>query len=173
MLYNLFFAKQKNSLEKGVKIHKTLELLFTSKKPDDILTSYIFSCLEDNSKKVIINFIQSNLYKSIINSDKVFTEIPIHVGNDFNKKYNVYDNKDNLEKDTKFIRIDLLTIKKNQINIIDYKTDNKPESDIKNLAPSYQMQLKKYTKAVSLLWKDHIINSYIIWLKNCSYLKVT
>ena len=60
-------------------------------------------------------------------------------------------------------RVDLLVIKDNEVIIIDYKSDSKPNLTV--IPPKYIQQLSLYKRVFTEIYPDKQIKCKIIWLE--------
>ena len=63
-------------------------------------------------------------------------------------------------------RIDLLVVGKNNVDIIDYKTDSNPPKTPKEVPSIYLNQMYNYYEAVKNIYPGYFIRSFFIWLHN-------
>ncbi len=103
--------------------------------------------LRDSAKEHILNFSDSDIYQEAL-SMKIYKEYPFFVK----------------EGDT-YIQgvIDFLAINEKEIILLDFKTDSASISDIQKM---YREQLMTYTHALSLLYPNHEIRTYIYSLSH-------
>lgn len=145
--------KEERITEFGTFVHSLLEHYINNEEED---LSHYFK--EEKDREKIIeegfvlrdNFINSDLYLSI-------------------KSFNLFPEKEFYIKDKDYIVegiIDLLAIKDNEIIIIDFKTDS-TLSETK-----HTNQLNYYKKAISTIYPDKHITSYVFYLRNSQEIMV-
>ena len=139
-------------LEYGIIFHKILEDVVGNKSLDNANNHPLIQTLNTNLQQKI----NSSLEKLIANNQ--FQEL---------LKYNLKTEVSfgyKIKSEIKFGRVDLLIIQENQLIIIDYKSGNKPNSD---LVPSqYIDQLKLYKETFTEIYPDKNISCKIIWLEH-------
>ncbi len=139
--------------EFGTFVHSLLEHYFNNEEED---LSHYFK--EEKDRKKIIdegfalrdNFLNSNLYSYI-------------------KSFNLFPEKEFYIKDDDYIVegiIDLLAIKDDEIIIIDFKTDSTLSEK------KHTNQLNYYKKAISTIYPDKHITSYVFYLRNSQEIMV-
>jgi ATP-dependent helicase/nuclease subunit A len=145
---------------KGKLIHKILEIFGKNYTADKIWLKdlaqniiekeELFSQKEKSDILIQANdFLDSELFNQIFNGE-IKCEFEIV-------------NNGNLQ------RIDLLTIKENEIMIIDYKSD---ESLSDEVLIDYKFQLDSYKKAVEKIYPNKNISTAILWTKNLELRKI-
>ena len=138
----------------GVIIHKILEFLGNNFQQNNlVLTNYCSEIINNNisidfNKKqqifnLVKNFINSKQFEEIF-CDKIFCEIEL------NYQHN-------------FARIDLMRVSKDQILIIDYKSD---QQLLNHIPSAYKKQLEKYYLIVKNLYPQHKVRCAILWIKH-------
>ncbi|PWM47059.1 MAG: helicase-exonuclease AddAB subunit AddA [Clostridiales bacterium] len=154
-----------NSAEKGSIVHRFLSLADLSNCIQDektlLVNKGIFTVEEVKvvDDQAIEYFANSDLYKTVLNSNKILKEHEFIVGIDASE----YDKS--VKTDKKILlqgAIDLLCEYDDGFIIIDYKTDNKSEEELLNL---YSKQLYYYKYAVEKLYGKKVKNIYIWSLK--------
>lgn len=138
----------------GVIIHKILEFLGNNFQQNKLVLTNC--CLEIINNNISIDFNKKqqifNLVKNFINSkqfeeifcDKIFCEIELNYQRNF-------------------VRIDLMRVSKDQILIIDYKSDQQLPIHIPE---TYKKQLEKYYLIVKNLYPQHNVRCAILWIKH-------
>lgn len=153
--YNFDLINQ--GLATGEILHKLLEIIGKNYKMPkvwlrDLINNFIknstnlSSINQQNILQIIENFLDSKLFLEIFELDfdgKILCE------------YEIYHQQKNL-------RIDLIKEGKNEILIIDYKSDE----TLPNQVPSqYFEQLNLYKTALQKLYPNHKINCAILWIR--------
>ena len=85
---------------------------------------------------------------------QIYTEVCVCENTQLSSKNNIF-------------RIDLIIIDKNQIKIIDYKTDKIPALHPQDISKNYLEQMKKYKTIIKKIYKNYEISTYILWITNC------
>lgn len=125
----------------------------------EILTNEQADVLE---RKYIHKFFNSNLYKRIINSDKLFREYKFSVELPLNKIYDI--SNENLKNEVLVLQgaVDCVFIEAGEAIIVDYKTDHSKDEGA--LEQRYRKQLDLYALAIEkcfgLKVKEKIIYSF-------------
>lgn len=150
---------------RGKLIHKILEIIANNSQEDQKwlldLAKMIISREEilnkEESEEIltqISEFISSEIFKelfSLSQDDEIKCEVPI-IGMIDNEVMNV--------------RIDLLIVKKDEILIVDYKTDKLlPKEMSQEIPTSYVNQLRTYEKLVKDIYKTKV-RSAILWMES-------
>ena len=145
------------SLSRGTVIHKILE--------------YISKFDVDNIEK----FIDTYLSKENIDDKDFIKEKILELYN--NPKYNFIFNRDNLSETeiimsenniSKILRVDKIVFDKDDIWIIDYKTDKSTET----VPSSYKKQLENYKSAISKIYKNKRIHIAILWINDLKFTEI-
>lgn len=142
----------------GKMIHKVLEVIGKNYKEDKSWLINLSKKIVDNTEfldkeskrkalEVIHNFLLSEQFANIF-SGEVRCEAPI-IGKIDGQMINA--------------RIDLLTINKNQILIIDYKS-NKSASN--KMSAQYLKQLETYEQLIKNIYPNHLVRSAVLWLES-------
>ena len=69
-------------------------------------------------------------------------------------------------------RMDLLCLRKEDLIILDYKTDKIVPSDIQYIQEGHIMQLKLYKQAIQQIYPDHRIALKLLWLENLTFMDI-
>ena len=140
-LPDLDFESKERNTSYGTHIHEVLEQLpNTLWKEEDLKPFHLRKQEQSN----ILSFGQSELYKRAL-------EMEIH------KEYPFY--VEDVEANTRMIgTMDFVAIGKDTIILIDFKTDAISLEEIKT---RYQNQLRAYERALTLLYSNHKIETYI------------
>jgi ATP-dependent helicase/nuclease subunit A len=154
---NYYFDHVNQGLATGEILHNFLEIIGKNYKMPKIWLKNLINNLLKNStnlaskdqkniSQIIENFLDSKLFLEIFEDnfeDKIFCE------------YEVFYQQKNL-------RIDLIKFTKNEILIIDYKSDE----TMPNKVPSqYFEQLNLYKTTLQKLYPNHKINCAILWIR--------
>jgi ATP-dependent helicase/nuclease subunit A len=154
---NYYFDHVNQGLATGEILHKFLEIIGKNYKMPKIWLKNLINNLLKNStnlaskdqqniSQIIENFLDSKLFLEIFADNfagKIFCE------------YEVFYQQKNL-------RIDLIKFTKNEILIIDYKSD---ETMPDNAPTQYFEQLNLYKNALQKHYPDHKINCAILWIR--------
>ena len=147
------------SIEYGIVFHKILEDLVKTKNLDKMHLHPLIKTLEpaqQNRLLISIELLQQNSqFLDLLDGD-IKTELSIGAHN----------------QDTDIGRIDLLVLKENIINIVDYKTDKRVPSDINEIPDNYVKQLESYETAMKTIFPEHKCRKYILWLENATLQKL-
>jgi len=147
-------------LEYGKIFHKILEDTLQTKDILSLRSHPLIGSLslpqQNKIYKSIDGLIKNAVFKDLINSE-IRTEINVGVYND---------------GETKLGRIDLLSIKKDQVTIIDYKSDARPPAEACAVPLDYINQLKFYSTAIRELYPDRKVISQILWLQNGKFMEI-
>lgn len=144
----------KDPMGYGLVFHKILEDAINAKQLTMMANHPLIDTLSTNLQKRI----KTSIEKIIANKDfqdliqnEVKTEITI--GSDF--------------EDTQAIsRLDLMIKTRDEIIIIDYKSDASPPGQLSCVPESYQKQLSLYKQIAGEIYTNHKIRSMILWLEN-------
>ncbi len=151
-----------DALEYGKVFHKILE---DSVKLEDISTMYthplIDTISEDNRKRMMLSIdkISTNPEFLELIKRKIKTEVSVGVPNI------IVDEHLGAVKQFKIGRIDLMSMDNHYISIIDYKSDKITNISMSSTLEKYKLQLEFYRKALSSIYPNHKLNSYILWLE--------
>ncbi len=167
----------KSDKDKGAKIGTAMHLFaqFCDIKlaREDLEKEYLSVCKKFNidpsllNKSALNNFINSPLADLILKSDFKYNEKDFIVPYPANKIYsNEYENEEIFLQGI----IDCVLILKDEVIIIDYKTDNVPS--LLKLKERYQSQLDLYKHAAKILYSTQNIKSYIYSFKFNDYIEV-
>jgi len=145
---------QKLDFKQEYDITKIGEVLETLEKKDIIATAH----KENIDKQKILNFTKSELFKEIRNAKKVFKEEPFYINIEADKIY------ENGVKDNILVQgiIDLYFInEKDELILVDYKTDYVPNNDENYLIDKYSKQLELYKTALEQALNKSVAEVYI------------
>ena len=134
----------------GTKIHETMEVLPNREWTFDDLE--VFD-LTKSDKERILHFSNSDIYKKAL-SMKIYKEFPFYVDQ-------------NNERITG--TMDFVAISDSEIILIDYKTDNTTNEEIKN---RYTSQLNTYKKALQIMYPNTIITAYAYSFHNEAFIEI-
>lgn len=134
----------------GTKMHEIMEALPNKRWTMQDLEAYALSAAD---KQRILSFSQSDIYQQCL-SMEIHKEFPFYV-------------EQNGERITG--TMDFLAINDLNIILIDYKTDNAPETEIKQ---RYSPQLKTYMKALSIMYPDKEIKAYAYSFHHESFIQI-
>lgn len=138
--------KTTDASEKGVKIHKILELLSTLNS-DDASVSHLnhpyFKGLTEEDFEDLIALYRNTL-KPILADTTVFHELPLKA-----RDGNVY-------------RLDCVAFSENKIMIIDFKTGTKTERTMKK----NQEQIETYAAILRAIYPGHIIEGILLYTQS-------
>ena len=151
----------KNARERGIVIHRAIELLLKSKNSTINNTCYQISlereCNSDDEDLTqwvaeAHSIINNPLFGDLFQSDdkhECHSELPLLFKN---KKQSVYG------------IIDRLVVKESEILLIDYKSHHCDEtSDLKALADSFIDQMELYKSGVMKIWPNHTIRTGVLF----------
>ena len=148
-------------LEYGKIFHKILEDSLQTKDISSLRSHPLIGSLsqaqQNKIRKSIDGLIENTVFQDLINSE-IRTEI--NVG--------VFDNGE-----TKLGRIDLLSIKEDQVTIIDYKSDARPPTKACAISLDYINQLNFYSAAIRKIYPEHKVVSQILWLQNGKFMEIS
>ncbi len=151
---------ENKSLSRGVVIHKLLEYMSKIQSQDNIenfVDVYISEMKIDDAdfvKNNILELYNNPKYNFIFsNNSSSETEIIIKDGNKSN-----------------ILRVDKIVFnnEKNEIWIIDYKTDKLTD----NVPDSYKKQLFEYKKSLTKIYPNKKIHTAILWINNLKFIEV-
>jgi len=162
-------TKKINRAELGTIVHLVMQKLdfkqeYNIKKIEELLEKLeqkeIILCVHKESidKQKILNFTNSKLFKEIKNAKCVFKEEPFYINIEADKIYQ------NGVKDNILVQgiIDLYFInEKDEIILVDYKTDYVPSNDENYLKEKYSKQLELYKMALEQALKKEVSKVYI------------
>ena len=162
-----FFEENKKitGAKRGTLIHLVLSKITTERNVEDV--KKLISSLKEKKvitldeemaidMKTIANYIDSELYKEILEAKEVKREIPFYLNMDSNEIYEGTDEKILVQG-----VIDLYYISKNdELVLIDYKTDY-VENDEQELVEKYKRQLELYKLALEKSLNKKVDNTYI------------
>ena len=111
-----------DSYKQGLDYHNCIEKYLKNKSNDN-----------DFNKEIIMPLLEQPLFKDLLNYE-YYSEVPY-----FKIINGIYESK----------RIDFMAIKKNDIYIIDYKTDN--QEDERYFIDNYSLQILEYKSDLSFL----------------------
>jgi ATP-dependent helicase/nuclease subunit A len=154
---NYAYSIINQGLTTGEILHKLLETIGKNYKMpkiwlNNLINNYIKNSTnlsatnQQNISQIIDNFLNSKLFLEIFDNNfdgKILCE------------YEIYHQQKNL-------RIDLIKESKNEILIIDYKSDETMPNHVPN---QYLDQLHLYKKALQKLYPRHQINCAILWIR--------
>ena len=146
----------------GKILHKILEIIGKNFEMPKVWLKNIINNFVKNSSDIHLSE-QKNILQIIENflDSKLFLEIfEVNFDGKILCEYEIFYNK-------KILRIDLIKIYKNEILIIDYKSD---EIMPDNIPEQYFDQLNLYKSALQKLYPDHKINCAILWIR---FLEIT
>jgi len=133
---------QNNAADIGTHIHKIFESL-----PDKIWTaSEIYEALGDHYQpyfSAFEAFSQSEIYHKMLEGD-IYKELPFIVRTELNILHGY---------------MDMVSVLKDEIIIVDFKTDRNVTEEI--LTERYQSQIDSYKQALSVIYPEKKISSYI------------
>ena len=110
------------------------------------------------SREKILNFIKSDLFQEIQKAKQVFKEQPFYITIPVKQIYE----KDIEENILVQGIIDLYCInEKDEIILVDYKTDYVPNKDEQYLIEKYEGQLELYKKAIERAVQQKVAHTYI------------
>ncbi len=150
-------SNEDNTL-RGIVMHKMLNYLSTSDE-QNISKFYCSETIELKTSKIekwwrecqnIINDKSLSQYFDVRNYQRFYNEVPIQFKN--NEQQQVYG------------IIDRIIIQNNSATIIDYKTHPYiTQSNMKDVALSYEKQMQLYQKGVQLLWPNFSVKSVLLF----------
>jgi len=157
------------NIEKGTLIHLCLQKL---NEMEEYTTDKIGTLIEDLykkniitekelkniDKKIILNFTMSDLWKDLKKSKQIFKEIPFYINIPAKEIYNEEIEEKILVQGV----IDLYYINnKNEIVLVDYKTDYVPNKNEDILIKRYYKQLEIYKRALKECYNRSVDKVYI------------
>ncbi len=134
----------------GTKMHETMETLPNRPWTIDDLNSFD---LTKSDKDKILHFSNSDIYQKAL-SMQIYKEFPFYVDQ-------------NNERITG--TMDFVSISDSEIILIDYKTDNTTNEEIKN---RYEPQLNTYKKALQIMYPNTTITAYAYSFHNESFIEI-
>lgn len=75
--------------------------------------------------------------------------------------------------DSGLIRLDLLIVSEQFVDVIDYKSDSKPALSYDQVPLGYKSQLQKYKTALQKIYSTKAVRGWILWIQNCSLMEIT
>lgn len=154
--------------DRGTIVHLFLELYPFNNKSFDINFNLLLDneVFDEEAKKILVNykdklndFINSDIYQLMVNSDYCYKE----------KKFSfINDNKQIIHG-----IFDVLCINSNKITIIDYKTDrvNKDTSD-ELLKDNHKEQMYYYKKIIKEMFSDYDVEAVVYYLNINKYVVI-
>ncbi len=152
-----YAVRSNNSLEYGIIFHKILEDAISSKVYKNFANIDSHPLITSLSIK-LQNRIKKSLQKLKLNqefNDLISKEAKTEVS------FGYMDNDE-----FKMGRVDLLILDKEQITVIDYKSDKNPATTIEEIPGNYRQQIKFYCRAFAKIYPNKNINGKILWLEN-------
>ena len=166
------FMEEKLQLSKaeiGTAVHLVLQKLdfkenYNKEKIEKLLQDLVLRKImtENQMKSIsmekILNFTKSDLFQEIQNAKKVFKEQPFYITMPVKQIYEKDIEEDILVQGI----IDLYYInEKDEIILVDYKTDYVPNKDEQYLIEKYEGQLELYKKAIEQAMNQKVAHTYI------------
>jgi ATP-dependent helicase/nuclease subunit A len=144
----------KDPMGYGLVFHKILEDAINAKELHMMAKHPLVATLSANLQKRI----KVSIAKIIANED--FQAL---IQNDIKTEITIGFNFENIQA---INRLDLLIKKRDEIIIIDYKSDASPAKKLSDVPENYQKQLGFYKQIVGEIYNDHKIRAMILWLEN-------
>ncbi|MBC6443989.1 MAG: UvrD-helicase domain-containing protein [Alphaproteobacteria bacterium GM202ARS2] len=149
--------------QRGNAVHRVLELLpldVGGKTPDE-RAQLIRKALGayDGDSDEVVRHIQALFADPAINA---------LLSCDCQREVSLMDGDDTL----RIHRIDRLIVDEDKIRIIDYKSDERVPSTVRDVSASYQEQLRRYQSKIRVLYPDRACEGYLLWTRVARLMKV-
>ena len=154
----IYGRKHKDMLLRGQIIHYALSLIYTFCDTD--FNSVINSCMDKVSvmyPNEDINWLQKKVTDLLLNSN---------ISCFFDKSNNVFNEKEFVDKFGNTIRIDKLVIKKDSIDIVDFKSSMYDKNSIKK-------QVKNYYYVLREIYKNTKMNLFVVDIEKNKVIEIT
>jgi len=158
-----------NSAEKGTIMHFVMQHIdFYDNNIENQISSMVKKELITHQQaksvdvKKIEAFIFSPICKRMLESGKIYREVPFNIELPFDELYSISDRIDSNE-DKILLQgvVDCYFEEADKIILIDYKTDYIPNGNIKDIKDKYSMQISYYARALELLTGLSVNERYI------------